>query len=349
MADMATNPIGSDGTKISADSAGAQAAPNAGTVQKLSVLIPIYNEEENIAPLMESLFATLDTLPYSFEIIAVNDGSTDDTLNRLQAEAERRSELKIVEFRRNYGQTAAIMAAIDHASGDVLISIDADLQNDPRDIPLLIEAIEEGYDVVSGWRRDRQDAAIRRNFISRVANSLISAISGVRLNDYGCTLKAYRRDVIEGVRLYGEMHRFIPIYAVWMGAKVTELPVRHHPRKHGRSNYGLERVAKVILDLIVVMFLDRFFVKPIYVFGGFGLFSLALSGAAFAWMLYLKLAEDVSFVLTPLPLVATMTFLVGFISILMGLLAEIMIRVYFESQGRKPYWVRRTINFDDDT
>jgi glycosyltransferase involved in cell wall biosynthesis len=239
------------------------------------------------------------------------------------------------------------MAGIDHASGEIIVMIDADLQNDPEDIPRLIEKLNEGYDVVSGWRKDRKDMAIRRNLVSRVANRLISRISGVRLNDYGCTLKAYRRDVLRGVRLYGEMHRFIPIYASWMGAKIVELPVRHHPRKFGRSKYGLERVVKVLLDLTVVKFLDRHFVKPIYVFGGFGIFSLLLSALSTLCMLYLKIFEGVSMILTPLPLMATMTFLVGFVSILMGLLAEMLVRTYFESQQRPAYAVRELINFED--
>src|SRR5262249_33227836 len=197
------------------------------------------------------------------------------------------AELKIIDFRRNYGQTAAIMAGIDHAGGKVIVPIDADLQNDPEDIPLLLQKIDEGYDVVSGWRKDRRDARLRRTWISRIANKLISYISGVQLHDYGCTLKAYRAEMMGGMRLYGEMHRFIPIYASWMGARVAEIPVRHHPRQFGQSKYGLERVFKVILDLIVVRFLDQFFVKPIYLFGSFGLCSLLMAIGAFFLMLYL--------------------------------------------------------------
>ena len=312
----------------------------------LSVLVPIYNEEENIPILCEKLFGVLDKLPFKFEIIAVNDGSRDTSLDKLLEISRHRPELKIVNFRRNYGQTAAMMAGIDHASGAVIVSIDADLQNDPEDIPRLIERLNQGYDVVSGWRKDRQDAAIRRNLVSRVANNVISKISGVHLHDYGCTLKAYRREVVRGSRLYGEMHRFIPIYATWMGANVTEMPVRHHPRRFGKSKYGLERIIKVILDLIVVKFLDRYFVKPIYIFGGFGIVSLLASVFSFLWMVYLKMFEGVSMILTPLPLVVTLTFLVGIMSVLMGLLAEMLVRTYFESQGRAAYVVRDLINFD---
>ena len=228
----------------------------------------------------------------------MNDGSNDRSLERLREQASSLPRLRIVDLRRNFGQTAALMAGIDHARGDVVVMIDADLQNDPEDIPALLEKIREGYDVVSGWREDRKDAPLRRNFVSRVANSLISRISGVPLADYGCTLKAYRRDILQGVRLYGEMHRFIPIYASWMGAKIVEVPRAASSRAEaGKSKYGLERVFKVLLDLIVVKFLDRHFVKPIYVFGGFGVFSFALCVMSTLWMLYLKLAEGVSMIL----------------------------------------------------
>lgn len=314
----------------------------------LSIIIPIFNEEESIIILCRDLFGILEAIGKRFEVICVNDGSKDGSMEALRKEAAVRPELKIVSFRRNYGQTAAMMAGIDHAEGEVIISIDADLQNDPRDIPALLEKMEEGFDVVSGWRKDRQDAAIRRNLISRVANRIISRISGVRLHDYGCTLKAYRHEVVKDVRLYGEMHRFIPIYASWMGARVCELPVRHHARKFGRSKYGLERVAKVILDLIVVKFLDRHFVKPIYVFGGFGLLSLVFSGSVVLWMIWLKIFDDVSMIQTPLPILTAMTFLVGVLSILMGLLAEMLVRTYFESRGHRSYSVRETINMAEE-
>ncbi len=320
---------------------------NSESAPVISVLIPIYNEAENITPLCESLFSILRALPLSFEVITVNDGSTDGSIERLREEAKRYAELKVVNFRRNYGQTAALMAAIDHASGEIFIAMDGDLQNDPSDIPRLLAKVDEGYDVVSGWRQNRLDSAISRNFLSRVANKLISAVSGVRLKDYGCTLKAYRRESIEGIRLYGEMHRFIPIYAKMMGAKVVEIPVLHHQRRFGKSKYGLERVFKIILDLIVVQFLDRYFVKPMYIFGGFGIVLLVVSAISFAVMCYLKLFEGVSMIRTPLPLLTTFTFLVGFMSILMGLLAEILVRVYFESQQRMSYSVRELINFPD--
>jgi len=311
----------------------------------LSVITPIYNEEKNIPILMDQLLELLQTLQKSSEIIAVNDGSRDGSLGELRKQATLHPEIKVVDFRRNYGQTAAIMAGIDHASGSVIISIDADLQNDPQDIPNLLAKLDEGFDVVSGWRKDRQDAALR-NFASRVANWVISRISGVRLHDYGCTLKAYRSDVVKNVRLYGEMHRFIPIYATWMGAKVVDIPVRHYARRHGHSNYGLERIVKVILDLIVVKFLDRYMVKPIYVFGGFGILSLLFGAVSFLTMIVLKLVDNISMISTPLPLVTVMAVMTGVSSILMGLLAEMLVRIYFESQHRTNYHVRERINFE---
>lgn len=318
-----------------------------GRKQMISVISPVFGEEDNIEPLLAALLPALRGFGRDFEIIAVNDGSRDKSLQRLRAASASIPELKVIDFRRNYGQTAAIMAGFDYAAGEIIVTIDADLQNDPEDISILLAKLDEGYDVVSGWRQYRKDEAIRRNLVSRIANAVISWISGVRLNDYGCTLKAYRSDVLKGVRLYGEMHRFIPIYASWMGARVTEIPVRHHPRRFGESKYGLERVVKVILDLMVVKFLDRNFVKPIYVFGGFGLFSLVVSFLSGAWMLYLKIFTGLSMILTPLPLLTALTFLVGFMSILMGLLAEMLVRTYFESQGRAAYHVRELINFPE--
>jgi len=293
------------------------------------------------------LIQALKTAVPKFEIIAVNDGSRDGSVQELRRVARQHPELKIIDLCRNYGQTAALMAGIDHASGDTIVSIDADLQNDPEDIPKLLAKLHEGYDVVSGWRKDRRDSRLHRRIPSRLANQLISLISGVKLKDYGCTLKAYRRQILRGTRLYGEMHRFVPIYASWMGARIIEVPVQHHARVSGRSNYGLERVFKVMLDLMVVKFLERYFVKPIYIFGGFGLFSLALCVIATSYMFYLKFFQGLAMILTPLPLVSTLTFLVGVMSILMGLLAEMLVRTYFESQHRAAYVVRDLINFEN--
>ena len=315
------------------------AAPRPSKVD-LSVVLPIYDEEESLGELLDNLFAVLDGLNRSYEIWCVNDGSHDRSSEILHEIAKRRSQLHVLDFRRNFGQTAALMAGFDHARGDVIVTLDADLQNDPADIPRLLEKLDEGYDVVSGWRADRKDAAISRNFVSRIANGVISYMSGVKLHDYGCTLKAYRRDVMSGVRLYGEMHRFIPIYASWRGARVVEMPVGHAARRFGKSKYGLNRIFKVILDLMVLKFLESYLVKPIYVFGGFGLFSIVLSFITLAVAIGLKLFAHTSLIQTPLPLLAAMLFLMGCMSILLGLLAEIMTRTYFESQGSRPYTVR---------
>ena len=319
-----------------------QAAP---TVE-LSIVVPVYNEDESLPHLIERLRRAVSGLGRRYEVIAINDGSSDGSLPALRSVASTWPEFKVVSLRRNSGQTAAMMAGIDHARGDIIVTIDADLQNDPEDIGSLLGKIEEGFDVVSGWRKERQDAAIRRNFVSRVANRLISRISGIHLHDYGCTLKAYRRSLIQEVRLYGEMHRFIPIYAHWLGARVAEIPVRHHARQFGRSKYGLERVIKVILDLLIIKFFDQYLVKPIYVFGSLGLGMLGLSLLVFLWMLGLRVFEGVSFIETPLPALAAILGGVGVIAFLMGIMAEIMMRTYFESQGRRAYFVGELINFE---
>ena len=312
----------------------------------LSILLPVYEEEESLRPLFAQLLPVLDSLGCRFEVVAVNDGSKDRSMEILREIAAERPEVRAINFRRNYGQTAAMMAGFDNARGDIIITLDADMQNDPADIPSLIAKINEGYDVVSGWRAHRKDAALSRNLPSRIANALISRISGVKLNDYGCTLKAYRRDVMQHVRLYGEMHRFIPIYAHWMGARVIEIPVQHHARAFGKSKYGIERVVKVLLDLTVVKFLEKYLVKPIYIFGGFGILAFVLSVLVLGTALALKFAEDVSLIQTPLPLLSAMLFLIGCISLLMGLLAEMIMRTYFETQGRAPYLIRERVNFD---
>ena len=299
----------------------------------ISVIIPVYNEELNVDEMHERLSAVLDD---AAEMIFVDDGSTDATYAKLQAIADKDPRVRLVRFRTNFGQTAALSAGIDHARGRIIAPIDGDLQNDPKDIPRLLAKLNEGYDVVSGWRADRKDPFHRR-LPSIIANKLISWISGVHLHDYGCSLKAYRRSVLKDVRLYGEMHRFVPIYASWQGARVTEMVVTHHPRTRGKSKYGLERTLKVVLDLIVVKFLASYATKPIYVFGGFGAVSLLMSTAAFALMIYLKGWQGKPFVETPLPLVVVMFFLVGCLSMLLGLVAELTVRTYYESQGKRTY------------
>lgn len=325
-----------------------RAAPRPDDVA-ISVLVPIFDEEESLPVLFDTLLPVLRGLGESFEVLAVNDGSRDRSLEVLRGLCALHPELRVLDFRRNYGQTAAMMAGFDHARGEVIVTIDADLQNDPADIPLLLAKIREGYDVVSGWRAARKDAAIRRNMVSRVANRLISKISGVHLRDYGCTLKAYRHSMMRDVRLYGEMHRFIPIYASWMGARVTEIPVRHHARQFGHSKYGLERIVKVLLDLLVIKFLERYLVKPIYVFGGFGILAVLGSSAVLLLALCLRIFAHTSLIQTPLPLLSAMLFLIGCISLLMGLLAEIQMRVYFETRDRTPYLVREDIRSGRDS
>lgn len=307
----------------------------------LSVTIPIYNEGENIEPLFERTRHALETLGKPWELIFINDGSRDSSMSKLDAVARADDRVTVIHLSRNYGQTAALMAGLDHARGEIIVPMDGDLQNDPEDIVRILAKLEEGFDVVSGWRKSRKDAALRRNLPSRLANRLISKVSGVHLHDYGCSLKAYRRSVLHGVKLYGEMHRFVPIYASWNGARVTELEVAHHPRMFGESNYGLERVIKVILDLIVVKFLFKYASKPIYVFGGFGLATMGGSALALLWAAWLKLADGISFIQTPLPMLSVMLFAIGTLSILMGLMAELLNRTYHESQGKSVYRVGR--------
>jgi glycosyltransferase involved in cell wall biosynthesis len=314
----------------------------------LSIVIPVYNEEGNIPILHERLVQNLEPLGRPYEVIFVNDGSVDGTEAALQALCAADSRVKAVHFRRNFGQTAAMMAGIRYASGEIIIPMDGDLQNDPADIAKLLAKLDEGYDVVSGWRQDRKDHPLRRNLPSRVANRLISGISGVRLHDYGCSLKAYRKDVVKGVKLYGEMHRFIPIYASWEGGRVAEVPVAHHPRLHGTSKYGVDRVVKVLLDLIVVQFLARYANRPIYVFGTFGIGAILLGFVAGLWAVYLKYFEHTSFIQTPLPLAVVLLTITGGMSILMGLLAEIIMRTYYESQGKAVYLVKSTSNLGPD-
>jgi glycosyltransferase involved in cell wall biosynthesis len=314
----------------------------------LSVTVPICNEAGNLAQLYERVKAAMEKIGKPWELILVNDGSTDGSDELCDDLARMDQRVKVVHFRRNYGQTAAMMAGFDHASGDIIIPMDGDLQNDPDDIKLLLDKLDEGFDVVSGWRKDRQDNALKRNAPSIMANRLISWVSGVRLHDFGCSLKAYRREVIEGVRLYGEMHRFLPIYAGWHGAAITEVVVSHYARTSGSSKYGLERVLKVLADLITVKFIDRFQEKPMYLFGLVGLGSLAVSFLSGLFAIYLKffITPPKSFIETPMPLLSVMTAVTGVMCILMGLLAEMIMRTFFESQNKSVYLVRAKRNLE---
>jgi glycosyltransferase involved in cell wall biosynthesis len=310
---------------------------------KISLVIPVYNEVESVPQLHRAIAEALAGLDY--EVVYVDDGSSDGSVEVLEEIVRGDpSTSRLVVLRRNFGQTAAMAAGIDNSLGEVIVTLDADMQNDPADIPLLIRKIDEGFDVVSGWRVDRQDAALRRRVPSRVANWLISKVTGVPLHDYGCTLKAYRREVLEGFHLYGEMHRFIPAYAGGVGARIVEVPVRHHARRFGRTKYGLERTLKVILDLFTVKFLTSYSAKPIYVFGGVGMGMLGASLVVLVVLLGRRLLFDEHMIRSPLLLLTVMLFMLGAQSILLGLLAELTARTYHESQSKPTYSVRRVIN-----
>lgn len=307
---------------------------------EISIVIPMYNERDNVQSVYDQVVSAMERAHQPFEMIIIDDGSTDGTDIELVKCTENDRRIKLINFRHNHGQTAALMAGFDHARNDIIIAMDGDLQNDPNDIPLLLAKLDEGYDVVSGWRQNRQDDAIRRNLLSRIANKFISRISGVHLHDYGCTLKAYRKSVLSGIRLYGEMHRFIPIYAKWSGAKVCEVPVNHHPRRFGKSKYGLIRIFKVTLDIFLVKFLLDYNTRPLHVFGAFGFICFGISLLSGIFALYLRFFENISFIQTPLPLLVVMTFITGVLCILLGLLAELLVRVYYESQSKPSYTVK---------
>lgn len=323
-------------------------APSPGAAPEVSIFLPVYNEEPNLMPLHAKLDEALKALDRSAEIVYVDDGSTDGSLKILREIAEVDPRVRVVALRRNYGQTAAMAAGIDAASGKVLIPMDADLQNDPADIKRLLEKLDEGYDVVSGWRKNRQDKMFTRKIPSMIANRIISWIGGVPLHDYGCSLKAYRRESLQDVRLYGEMHRFIPIYASWAGARVTELPVKHHARTMGKSKYGLSRTLKVVFDLMTIKFMASYQTKPIYVFGMFGMFAFLISLFAGLYAVFLKLFHKADFVQTPLPILTIVMFAVGVQFLLMGLLAEMLVRTYHESQAKAIYAVRERLGFKND-
>jgi dolichol-phosphate mannosyltransferase len=321
------------------------------TEPDVSVFLPVFNEEPNLLPLHAKLNEALKALGRSAEIVYVDDGSSDGSLKILRELAEMDPRVRVVALRRNYGQTAAMAAGIDAASGKVLIPMDADLQNDPADITRLLDKLDEGYDVVSGWRKNRKDKMVTRKIPSMIANRLISWIGGVPLHDYGCSLKAYRRESLQDVRLYGEMHRFIPIYASWAGARVTEIPVEHHPRTMGKSKYGLSRTVKVVFDLITIKFMASYQTKPLYLFGWAGLLTFAISFLSALLACLMKWASwphHADFVQTPLPIMAMVTLVLGVQLFLMGLLAEMLVRTYHESQAKPIYSVRQRIGFPEN-
>jgi dolichol-phosphate mannosyltransferase len=316
----------------------------------ISVFLPVYDEEANLLPLHAKLDEALKKLDVSAEIVYVDDGSVDGSLQVLREIASRDPRVRVVALRRNYGQTAAMAAGIDASRGDVLIPMDADMQNDPVDIGRLLEKLDEGYDVVSGWRKNRKDKMITRRIPSMLANRLISWIGGVALHDYGCSLKAYRRESLEDVRLYGEMHRFIPIYASWAGARVAEIPVEHHARTMGKSKYGLSRTIKVVFDLITIKFMASYQTKPLYLFGWAGLltFGVSLLSTLLACLMkFVSWPHHADFIQTPLPIMAMVTLVLGVQLFLMGLLAEMLVRTYHESQAKPIYAVREKIGFEN--
>ena len=308
----------------------------------LSIIIPVYNEADNIKLLVKKIKDSLKN--YKYEVLFINDGSADNTEKIIEEIIKFDKRFVCINFKRNYGQTAALQAGFDYSKGEIIVALDGDMQNDPKDIPKLINKIDEGFDVVSGWRKNRKDNALLRVFPSKIANYIISKITGIKLHDYGCTLKAYKKEVVKDIKLYGEMHRFIPIYARWEGAKVSEVVVSHNPRYSGESKYGISRVPKVMLDLIVVKFFDRLISRPIHLFGKLGFWLISLGFLFSVYAFWLKIFKSISFILTPLPLLIIFFLLSGMLCILLGIIAEIQSRIYFQSGENKSYMVRNIIN-----
>ncbi len=312
------------------------------------MVVPVLNEEESLPLLYQRLTEVLTENNYRYEIIVVDDGSTDSSFDILQALQTEDERLRVVQFRRNYGQTAAFAAGFDRARGDVVITIDADLQNDPADIPALLAEMDEGYDVVSGWRVDRQDRFLDRRLPSMVANWMISWTTGVHLHDYGCSLKAYRREVLGDVQLYGELHRFLPALAHAAGGRVTEIPVSHYPRRFGKAKYGLSRTIKVFLDILAVRFLMSYSTRPIHIFGLLGLFSFLVGLALLSYLAVVRLFLLQPIGDRPLTLLGILLTMLGVQLITSGLLAELVVRTYYESQGKPIYTVRRELGAEGE-
>ncbi len=313
---------------------------------QISAIVPIYNEAPNLRELFTRLKASLDELGREWEMLLVDDGSTDDGETLLREFAAEDSRVRVLFLTRNFGQTAALAAGIEHARGDLLVTLDADLQNDPKDLPALVEKLEQGYDVVSGWRKQRKDPWLTKVLPSKLANWMIRRISGVKIHDLGCTLRVYRREILQRIPLYGEMHRFLPVLASWEGAKMCELPVSHQPRTAGISKYGMERSLKVMLDLFTIQFLRRYGTKPIYLFGGVGLPTCALGVLCGGITLYQRMAYGHWVHKNPLILLAVLLFMIGTQLLLMGLLAELIVRVYYESQGKRVYVLKESLSQD---
>jgi len=310
----------------------------------LSLVIPIYNEEKNLNLLYQKIKEALSAKFNDFEIIFIDDGSKDKSFSVLEEIAKNDTRARVLRLARNFGQTAAMMAGIDESRGDLVVALDGDLQNDPFDVEKMVKKIDEGYDVVSGWRKKRNDSFLNRRLPSCIANWLISYVTGVKLHDYGCTLKIYRKSILENVRLYGEMHRFVPALVFEAGGKIAEMEVNHLPRIYEKTKYGIGRTFKVVLDLLVVKFLTKYFTRPMHFFGGTGMWSFLLGGVMGVWAIVLKLLEGKSFISTPLPLLAVFFVLIGLQFILMGLLAEMLTRIYFETENRQIYKIKERIN-----
>jgi len=315
----------------------------------LSVIIPFFNEARNISVVFAELVQTLQDSKLSWEILAIDDGSSDETFSLLKEEAKQRNHIKVVRLRKNFGQTAALSAGFDSAEGEVIITMDGDLQNDPKDIPALVAKIKEGYDIVSGWREKRKDPFFSRRLPSLIANKMISWVTGVKLHDYGCTLKAFKKEVAKHIRLYGEMHRFIPAIASWMGVTIAEIPVNHRARKFGRSKYGISRTIRVLLDLITVKFLLTYSTRPIHVFGLWGILS-GLAGLGLACYLTVqRLFFAIPLANRPILLLAVLLIFIGIQFISMGLLGELQVRTYHESQGKPIYYIKEIVEPEKET
>jgi len=306
----------------------------------ISLVIPVYNEEENLKLLYQKLKETLEPLGKEHEIIFVDDGSQDNSPKILDQLARKDPHVKVIHFRRNFGQTAALAAGFDLAQGEIVVTLDADLQNDPADIPKLLEKMEEGYDVVSGWRKDRKDPYLSRILPSAMANWLISKVTGVKLHDYGCTLKAYRQEVVKELNLYGELHRFLPALASWMGVRIAEIPVTHHPRRFGKSKYGISRTFRVILDLILVQFLLRYSTRPIRIFGGAGLISFVVGLLLGCYLSIIKILFRHPIGNRPLLILSVLLIILGIQLLSLGILGEFLTRIYYEGQNKKPYVIK---------
>ena len=306
----------------------------------LSIVVPIYNEVENLRPLCQRVHAVLAPTDWSYELILIDDGSQDGSSELLAELHAEDDTLKVLRFRRNFGQTAALAAGFEYAHGDVIVSLDGDLQNDPVDIPRLLAKLDEGYDLVNGWRVNRQDPFLRRRLPSQIANHLISLATRVKLHDYGCTLKAFRRDVAKGLKLYGEMHRFIPALAVDMGARIAELPVTHHARTHGSSKYGLTRTLWVVLDLLTVKFMSSYATRPSHLFGFLGLIAVLVGGGITTVLGLQRLLFDVQLANRPLLLLGILLLVTGVQLVTTGLIAEMLSRTYHESQEKSVYWIK---------